>query len=124
MAKILIIDDDTNTTWLLENVFSKEGYETSAVNNSINALSTALSVKPDIVLLDLMMPDIDGLEVCAILHSHPNLVHVPILVLSAVGDVKSKVAAFDAGAKDFISKPVHADELKSRIKMWVIHNGK
>ena len=123
MAKILIIDDDINTTWLLEKLFSQEGYEVISNNNSVNALSTALSTKPDLILLDLTMPEIDGIETCKILRSHPELIHIPILVLSAVGDIKSKVAAFNAGAGDFITKPVHIEELKSRIKMWISHQG-
>jgi len=119
MAKILVIDDDINTTWLIDNVFSKAGYEIHSVNTSVNALSEALTVKPDLILLDLMMPEIDGIGTCKILQAHPELKDIPILVFSASGDIKSKVAAFKAGARDFITKPVHVEELKSRIRTWI-----
>jgi DNA-binding response OmpR family regulator len=121
MAKILVIDDDINTTHLLGNVFSKDGYEVHAVNNSEDALSEALAAKPDLILLDLMMPGIDGIGTCRVLQGNSELRNVPILLFSAVGDVKSKVEAFNAGARDFITKPVHVDELKSRIRIWINH---
>ena len=121
MAKILVIDDDINTTWLIDNVFSKEGYEIHTVNTSVTALSEALIIQPDLILLDLMMPEIDGIGTCKTLQAHPKLKDVPILVFSASGDINSKVAAFKAGAKDFITKPVHVEELKSRIRTWINH---
>lgn len=121
MPKILIIDDDANTTWLFDNTFSKEGYKIHSVNIGANALPEALDFNPDLILLDLMMPDMDGIEVCKSLQSNSELRKIPILIFSAVGEVKSKVAAFDAGARDFITKPVHIDELKSRVKNWVNH---
>jgi len=105
MAKILVIDDDINTTWLIDNVFSKEGYEIHTINTSVNALPEALSIKPDLILLDLMMPEIDGIGTCKILQAH--------------GDINSKLEAFKAGARDFITKPVHVEELKSRIRTWI-----
>ena len=121
MAKILVIDDDVHTTWLIDSVFSKEGYQVFSVNISANALSEALQVKPDIILLDLMMPDVDGIETCKILLANNELKDTPILVFSAVGEVERKVEAFNAGARDFITKPVHIDELKSRIRAWTNH---
>jgi len=124
MAKILIIDDDINTTWLIDNIFSKEGYEIHTVNISTNAISEALVFRPDLILLDLMMPETDGIGICKVIKANPELKNIPILMFSAVGDVKRKVEAFNAGVKDFITKPVHVEELKSRIKTWVnIHEG-
>jgi len=117
--KILVIDDDVNTTRLIDIVFSREGYEIHAVNNSEESLPEALRAKPDLILLDLMMPGIDGIKTCKILQAHPDLKEVPILLFSSAGDIKSKVEAFNAGARDFITKPVHFEELKSRVKVWV-----
>jgi len=122
MAKILVVDDDVNTTQLINNIFTKEGYEIHPVNLSTNALTEALSVKPDLILLDLMMPDMDGIATLNILKSNPDLAGVPVLVFSASGNIESKVAAFNAGARDFISKPVHLEELKSRVKNWLNHS--
>jgi DNA-binding response OmpR family regulator len=122
MKKLLVIDDDVNTTWLLDNLFSKAGYEIHALNNSEMAVNTALEVNPDLILLDLMMPGIDGIETCKALQADPNTQKTPILIFSAVGDIKSKVEAFNAGARDFITKPVHIEELKSRIRTWLNHD--
>jgi DNA-binding response OmpR family regulator len=117
--KILVIDDDINTTRLIDIVFSREGYEIHAVNNSEESLPEALRAKPDLILLDLMMPGVDGIKTCKILQAHPDLQEIPILLFSSAGDIKSKVEAFNAGARDFITKPVHFEELKSRVKVWV-----
>lgn len=123
MAKILIIDDDVNTTWLIDNVFSKLGYEIRAVNNSIMAVSEAQVFQPDLVIVDLMMPGIDGIETCRALQNDPQTQGIPVLVFSAVGDVNAKVEAFEAGARDFIPKPIHVEELKIRIKTWLKNQG-
>jgi len=122
MTKILVIDDDVNTTWLMDNIFSKVGYEIHSVNNSNFAVNEALTVKPDLIILDLMMPGTDGIRTCQALQANPDTKDIPILMFSAVGDVNSKVEAFNAGARDFITKPVHVEELKSRIKNWLNHN--
>jgi DNA-binding response OmpR family regulator len=119
MSRILVVDDDVNTTWLMENVFSKAGYEIHTVNNSEMAVAMALSTNPDLILLDLMMPGIDGIGICKALQAEPFTKNIPILVFSAVGDINSKLEAFSAGAKDYISKPVHIEELKSRIRIWL-----
>lgn len=119
MNKILVVDDDTSTTWLMENVLSKAGYEIHTVNNSQMAVAKALSTNPDLILLDLMMPGIDGIGICKALQAEPGTKKIPILVFSAVGDINSKLDAFSAGAKDYISKPVHIEELKSRIRTWL-----
>jgi len=118
-AKILIIDDDINTTQLMKNILTKEGYESSSINISTNALPSAISINPDLILLDLMMPDIDGVELCKVLHSEQNLSSVPIIFFSAMGDIENKVAAFKAGASDYITKPIHIEEFKLRIKTWL-----
>jgi DNA-binding response OmpR family regulator len=118
-AKILIVDDDVNTTQLIENILSKEGYESISTNDSTHALSIAISSHPDLILLDLMMPDIDGIGLCKVFQSNQSLSSVPIIVFTAMGNIENKVAAFNAGAKDYITKPIHIEEFKLRIKMWL-----
>jgi len=122
MIKILIVDDDANTTWLMDNMFSKVGYEIHTVNNSSLAVPEATVIQPDLIILDLMMPGIDGIEICKALKADQETNKIPVLIFSAVGDVNSKTKAFEAGAKDFITKPIHIDELKSRIRVWTNHN--
>ena len=120
--KILIVDDDANTTWLMDSVFSKAGYEIHSVNNSSLAVPKAEAIQPDLIILDLVMPGIDGIDTCKGLKANQETNKIPVLVFSAVGDVNSKLKAFDAGAKDFITKPVHIDELKSKIRIWTNNN--
>jgi PleD family two-component response regulator len=116
MAKILVIDDDKSTTQLLKIILSKDKHEVTTVNNSEDSLSTALLHNPDLILLDLMMPRVNGLEICKNLRAKSQFTQVPIIFFTSSGNIKEKVAAFDSGATDFITKPVHPGELKIRIK--------
>jgi DNA-binding response OmpR family regulator len=116
MAKILIIDDDVNTTWLMDGYFSKMGYEIRSVNNSNLAVSETDVFQPNLVIIDLMMPGIDGIEICKVLKCSQTTKDIPVLIFSAVGDVNAKVRAFEAGAHDFVTKPIHLEEIKIRIK--------
>ena len=123
MGKILIVDDDQGTTKLLEFILSKEGYDVVSVNNGYETLSAAQAYNPDLILLDLMMPSIDGFEVCRNLRAESQFLHTPIVFFTSIGDVEQKVAAFGSGANDFITKPIHPRELKLRIKAWIQHPG-
>jgi DNA-binding response OmpR family regulator len=121
MPKIMFIDDDVNTTGLMDNVFSKVGYKIHSLNNSSLAVTEALTVRPDLIILDLVMPGMDGIQTCQALQTNANTRNIPVLIFSAVGDINCKVEAFEAGARDFITKPVHVEELKSRIRTWLNH---
>ena len=103
MAKILVIDDDINTTWLIDNVFSKEGYEIHTVNTSVTALSEALIIQPDLILLDLMMPEIDGLA--TIRELNKLLPEIKIIITSGLANEESIRQAFAIGASAFLPKP-------------------
>jgi DNA-binding response OmpR family regulator len=122
MGKILVVDDDQGTTKLLELILAKEGYEVVCVNNSCDTLTTALTYDPNLILLDLIMPNGDGFEVCRNVREKSQFAHTPIIFFTSVGDVEIKVAAFGMGANDYIVKPVHPQELKVRIKA-LIGNG-
>jgi len=122
MGKILVVDDDQSTTKLLELILSKEGYDVVAVNNSCDTLSTAMTYDPNLILLDLVMPSLDGFEICRNVREKSQFAHTPIVFFTSVGDVENKVAAFGMGASDYIVKPVHPQELKVRIKA-LIGNG-
>jgi CheY-like chemotaxis protein len=115
MAKILIIDDDVQTTKLLEGIVTFNGHEAVSVNNSMNAVEVAHSTAPDLILLDIMMPGINGIELCKIFHSTTELKHIPIVIVSALNDVGSKKDAFNAGAKDFLTKPILPKILAEKI---------
>src|SRR5690349_4030409 len=119
MGRILVVDDDQGTTKLLEFILSKEGYDVVSINNSCDTLTTALMCEPSLILLDLLMPSPDGFEVCRNVREKSQFAHIPIIFFTSVGDINFKVEAFEAGARDFITKPVHVEELKSRIRTWL-----
>ena len=122
MGKILVVDDDQGTTKLLELVLSREGYDVITINNGVDALPTALTHSPNLILLDLVMPSMDGYEVCKIVRAKLQFAHTPIIFFTSVSDVENKVTAFGLGANDYIVKPIHPQELKLRIKA-LIGNG-
>lgn len=123
MGKILIVDDDQGTTKLLEFMLSKEGYDVASVNSGGETLSTALAYNPNLILLDLMMPSVDGFKVCRDLRAESQFAHIPIVFFTSVSDVDKKVAAFGSGANDYIVKPIHPQELKLRIKALIGNGG-
>ena len=116
MTKIMIVDDDKLVTQLLEKLLKIDGYETIAVNDSSTAIEIATSVRPDLFLLDLMMPQPDGFKLCRMLRQTPEFSFTPIIIITALDDSDSRAVAFGAGANDYITKPFHPDELAERIK--------
>jgi len=120
MTKILIVDDDVQVTVLLGKLLTMEGYQITAVNDSSKAQETASTIKPDLILLDLMMPDPDGFKLCRMLRADPHFMFTPIIIVTALDDNDSRVVAFGAGANDYITKPFHSTELIQRIKKLTI----
>lgn len=116
MTKIMIVDDDNLVTQLLEKLLKIDGYETTAVNDSSKAIEIATSVRPDLFLLDLMMPQPDGFKLCRMLRQTSEFSLTPIIIITALDDSDSRAVAFGAGANDYITKPFHPDELAERIK--------
>lgn len=111
MGKILVVDDDQGTTKLLELILSKEGYDVVAVNNSCDTLTTALTCDPNLILLDLVMPSLDGFEICRNMREKSQFAHTPIIFFISVSDVEKKVAEFSLGATDYIFTPYLAKAL-------------
>jgi two-component system alkaline phosphatase synthesis response regulator PhoP len=123
MLKILVIDDDPFTTQILALTFRDDSCELRAVNDSREAVPTALEFGPDIVLLDIMMPIKDGIEVCQEMREQPALQDTRIIMLTAAEDMGKRVAAFQAGATDFLTKPIHPREFREQIKNWTSSSG-
>jgi DNA-binding response OmpR family regulator len=98
--KILIVDDDIDTLRLVGLMLQRQGYEISAASNGIQALAMAQRERPDLILLDLMMPDIDGVEVTRRLRSIDTTKDVPIIMFTAKTQVEDKILGFEAGADD------------------------
>jgi len=111
--KILIVDDDSNIAELISLYLTKECFECRIAGDGRDALSAAASFKPDLILLDIMLPGIDGYEVCRELRHTSN---TPIIMLSAKGEVFDKVLGLELGADDYIIKPFDSKELVARVK--------
>jgi two-component system alkaline phosphatase synthesis response regulator PhoP len=116
MAKILIIDDDLETIKLLETIASLDGHETSSIQESRNALKAVENFMPDIVLLDIMMPEINGIAICKLIKAQPNTNHVKVIIVSALSDEGTRRDATNAGADLFVTKPVLPRILTQYIK--------
>ncbi|MBI5352526.1 MAG: response regulator transcription factor [Chloroflexi bacterium] len=113
MAKILIVDDDPKVTTLLKRFLSTAGYEVTAINHSSKAVQTANSIRPDLFILDIMMPQPDGFKLCTLLRAIPDFAKTPILIITSLDLSNSKASAF--GADDYLAKPFDLDDLASRI---------
>ncbi len=112
---ILIVDDVPANVRVLADVLRAEGYRTRSAVTGEAALLAAEKQPPDLILLDVMMPGLDGYEVCRRLKVSPALAGVPVIFLSALSETESKVEAFAAGGVDYVTKPFHLDEVRARV---------
>ncbi|AKP49911.1 response regulator transcription factor [Cyclobacterium amurskyense] len=113
--RVLVVDDEEDIIEILTYNLEKEGYEVNSASDGINAVKKAAVFKPDIILLDIMMPNQDGVETCRQLRENPDLKNTFIIFLTARSEEYSEVAAFDVGADDYIHKPIKPRALVSRI---------
>ena len=114
--RVLLVDDDPGLTTLLELVFRRAGFEVHSANNGIDGINQADRISPNLVILDIMMPDISGIEVCRQIRTNPKTAELPVMILSASGNKDDREMALDAGADTFIQKPVSPTELVNRVK--------
>jgi len=114
--KILIIDDDLDTLRLVGLMLQRQGYQISAATNGQQGLDKAFEEDPDMILLDVMMPDMDGYEVTRRLRQNPSTMETPILMFTAKTQLDDKVIGFEVGANDYLTKPTHPSELQARVK--------
>ena len=110
-AKILVVDDEANIVIALKYILQKEGYDVETARDGEEALSKVEKFNPDIVLLDIMMPKKSGYEVCAALKADKKTQLIPIIMLTALAQKEERIKAIEAGADEFISKPVDQNEL-------------
>ncbi len=113
---ILIVDDSLNNLSLLERILSRKGYKVALASSGKLALDSVNATQPDLILLDIMMPGMDGYEVCSSLKSSDRTRGIPIIFLSALVEVSNKVKAFNAGGVDYITKPFEAVEVVARVE--------
>jgi len=121
--KILIVDDDLDTLRLVGLMLQRQGYQISAATNGQQGLDKAFEEDPDLILLDLMMPDMDGYEVTRRLRQNPSTENTPILMFTAKTQLDDKVAGFEVGANDYLTKPTHPSELQARVKTLLARAG-
>lgn len=114
--KVLIVDDDVDTLRLVGLMLQRQGYQITAATNGEQGLEKAFEERPDVILLDVMMPDLDGYEVTRRLRKNPVTATTPILLFTAKTQLDDKVAGFEAGADDYLTKPTHPAELQAHIR--------
>jgi len=122
--KILIIDDDLDTLRLVGLMLQKQGYQIVAAPNGSKGLELALAEIPSLILLDVMMPGMDGYEVARRLRADTRTSDIPILMFTAKSQLDDKVTGFEAGADDYLSKPTHPTELHAHVKALLARSGK
>lgn len=113
--KVLVVDDEPDIVEILTYNLKKEGYDVEAAEDGIKAVKKAIKFQPDVILLDIMMPQQDGVETCRQIREIPELKNTFIIFLTARSEEYSEVAAFDVGADDYITKPIKPRALMSRI---------
>jgi two-component system, sensor histidine kinase and response regulator len=114
--RILIVDDEVDAVELLKKRLRFEGYETLEAYDGVECLKQAAADNPDLIILDVMMPEMDGFEVCRRLRSTKSTAHIPVIMLTAKREVENKVKGLDVGAHDYLAKPFNYQELSARIK--------
>ena len=118
-ARVLVVDDLVTNVRLLEAKLQAEYFEVVTAMNGLDALDIVTRAKPDIVLLDVMMPGIDGIEVCARIKANPATAHIPVIMITALDQPEDRVKCLSAGADDFLTKPVNDLALFSRLRSLV-----
>ncbi|MDA8233466.1 MAG: response regulator transcription factor [Clostridia bacterium] len=116
MAKILVVDDEQHIVELVKFNLEKEGYQVVCAHDGATAIKKFQEENPDLMVLDIMLPEMDGLEVCRRLRSLPNGSDVPVIMLTAKGEEVDKVLGLEIGADDYMTKPFSPRELVARVK--------
>ncbi|HKY79381.1 MAG TPA: response regulator, partial [Anaerolineales bacterium] len=114
--KILVVDDDLDTVKLVGTTLEKQGYVILAAQQGVEALDIAAQQHPDLILLDIMMPKMDGFEVIRRLRADPATSAIPVIMFTAKSQVDDKVAGLEAGADEYLTKPTHPAELVARVR--------
>jgi len=114
--KILLVDDEPDVLEVLSYNLSKIGYQIFTASDGSKAIDKAIEIKPQLIIMDVMMPNMDGIEACEIIRKNPEHNNTTIMFITARGEDYSQVAAFDAGADDYVTKPIKPKILMSKVK--------
>lgn len=115
-AKILVVDDEEKNRKILDVILRHHGYQTAMARNGVETLALCKTFAPDLILLDVMMPEMDGFTACRMLREEERFSHIPVVMVTALADRESKLKGLEAGASDFLSKPVDKTELLIRVR--------
>ena len=116
MSRILVVDDEQDLAWAVRHSLCDEGYEVVTAYNGVEAIAMAQRHRPDLIILDIVMPQLDGLEVCHNLRRDPTLAAVPILFLTVRRAIEDRIKGLDEGGDDYLVKPFDLQELKARVR--------
>lgn len=116
MTRILVIDDDPSIAELVAINLEMVGYDVTQAEDGIKGQALAVQLQPDLILLDLMLPKVDGFTVCQRLRRDPRTADIPVIMLTALGQTQDKVEGFNAGADDYLTKPFELDEMLARVR--------
>jgi len=116
-ARLLIVDDTPQNLRLISDLLAEQGFELMLTRSGAQALEKIQLARPDLVLLDVRMPEMDGFEVCRRLKADPSIADVPVIFMTAVDDTEHKVEGFRLGAVDYVTKPIQREELVARIRL-------
>ena len=116
MSRILIVEDDTDIAALIEHYLEKAGFGSEVVADGAKALTTARETPPDLLILDLMLPGLSGLDICKALRVDTRTAAVPIIMLTARGEESDRILGLDSGADDYVVKPFSPQELMARVR--------
>jgi DNA-binding response OmpR family regulator len=114
--RILVVDDEPDLLWALRYALGDQGYDVDTASNAAEASALVEERRPDLILMDIVMPGIDGFELCRQLRRDPRFATIPVIFLTALLDTADRVKGLDEGADDFVSKPFELGELKARIR--------
>lgn len=115
-VRILLVDDEQDLVWAVRHSLCDEGYEVFTAGDGLEALAIAQKRRPDIIILDILMPCLDGLQVCRRLRQDPTLANVPIIFLTVRSAVEDRIKGLEAGSNDYLVKPFDMGELKARLR--------
>ena len=119
--QLLIVDDEPSARQTMEMLLLREAYELHFAVNGPEALEKLETLSPDVILLDVMMPGMDGFEVCRQLKKHHSWQHIPIILVTALDTKQDLATGLDSGADDFLHKPFNGLELRARVRFYAAH---
>ena len=121
--RILVVDDESDVTELLEYKLEQEGYRVATLNDPLAFVAKVREFEPDLMLLDIMMPELSGIQLCRIIRADSAMKETPVIFLSARSEVEDRIKGLEAGAEDYISKPFNINELLLRISKMLKRSG-